>query len=342
MKKWIIGVLCVTLCIVLAVGTANFLVDPLMQYRLLPQLFSFAAYSYAYINPGVARNTDYDAVLVGTSLAENADMDVYENAFGCRMIRMIYPGGTTRNFALILDVAFRAHMPALVLWSVDDTLFLQDGSEFNHAMPEYLDDDSRLNDVSYLLNLSVFYNFTCKDVALSLAGRSDRPILRHDVWSEKQKFGKDAVLAAAKAEAEQSGQEDTADLPANAADNLQTHILPMLRAHPDTRFDFFFPPKCVTYWQTALQNGSFDAKFQAMRYVVQTLLGQENARVFFFADRMEWTTDYELYKDGVHFKQSVNNAMGEAIAQGESELTQDSFDAVLQSAEQALRNAAAP
>ena len=135
------------------------------QYRVPSEKLSFILTEYDYVNPGIARHADYDALLVGTSLAENADMDVYSDAFGCRMTKLIYPGGTTRNYCKILDVAYRSHSPRTVLWCVDeDSLFANGSAHLRHDLPEYLYDENRLNDIAYLLNLRIFYNFTFKSV----------------------------------------------------------------------------------------------------------------------------------------------------------------------------------
>ena len=329
MKKWLAAVLCATLCILLSCGAVNFAVDPLMQYRVPSDRLSYLTFDYDYVNPGLAENAAYDAVLVGTSLTENADMDVWGSAFGAYTVKLIYPGGTTRNFTKILDVAYRTHRPEYVFWAVDDSLFDRGGTELRHELPEYLYDTNPLNDVSYLLNLRIFYNYTLKSVVSSLRGKSNRPILRGNVWAVEDAFGKKAALKKHDVNAPQKPLQDETYYMDNVRENLDTQILPMLRAHPETQFLFFFPPKCITYWRNAQKDGVYDAKFYAMHQIAQTLLREENARVFFYADREEWTTDLSLYMDSIHFRPLVINALGEEMAQGVGELTADTADDVL-------------
>ena len=334
MKKWLIAVLCVVLCLVLGTGTVNFLTDPLMQYRPLHPALTFVAFDYDYINPGLAKNSEYEGVLVGTSLAENSDMDAFGDAFGMRMIKLIYPGGTARNNREILDVAFRSRELRTVIWSIDDTLYSSGSDALSHELPAYLYDDVLLNDVHYLLNLSILYNYTFKDIVNSMRGMSTPPLLRGDVWSGSDTFGKDAVMAVQTKNPQQKENAGETYYQAYVQDNLEHIVVPLLQAHPQTQFIFYFPPKCVTYWQNALREGVFDAKFYSMEYVADTLLQYDNARVFFFADRMEWTTDFNLYKDNIHFKQAVNNQMGADMAQGTGELTAETAGARIR----ALRN----
>lgn len=339
MKKWLIAVLCVVLCLLLATGAVNFLVDPLMQYRPLNPALTFVAYDYDYINPGLAKNSVYDGVLVGTSLAENTDMDRCETYFGMPMIKLIYPGGTSRNNREILDVAFRGRELKTVLWIIDDTLFFNESSELSHELPTYLYDDRPLNDVSYLLNLSVLYNYTFKDVLNSLKGMSTPPLLRGETWALSDKFGKEAVMAVQSKDPEQVPEKDETFYQACLTGNLEHNVFPLLEAHPDTQFYFFFPPKCITYWRNAQRSGVFEAKFYAMQYLVDALMQHDNARVYFFADRMEWSTDLSLWKDNIHFKPLVNDKMCEEMAQGVGELTAETAAARIRALHDTLKNA---
>ncbi|MBQ7541594.1 MAG: hypothetical protein IJT44_04815 [Clostridia bacterium] len=320
MKKWWIAVLCAALCLILGAGAVNFLIDPLMQYRPLHPALTFVAFDYDYINPGLAKNSEYDGVLVGTSLAENTDMDKCETFFGEKMIKLIYPGGTSRNNREILDVAFRTHTLKTVIWVMDDTLYFNESGDLSHELPMYLYDDFLPNDVNYLLNLSVLYNYSFKDVFNSLRGLSTPALLRGDIWGHSDAFGKDVVLRGLR-DSPQAEKRDVQYYQQHVRDNLEHNVLALLKAHPETEFYFCFPPKSIVYWYSAEHDGVIDAKFYSMEYVANVLLRQTNARVFFFADRMEWTTDLSLYKDSIHFKPEINDRMSQEMAQGSGELT---------------------
>lgn len=323
MKKWLVSVVCIATSLVLLTGILNFTVDPLMHYRKLSPNISYVAVDYDYFNPGLAKNGDYSGVLVGTSLAENTDMDKYEEYFGERMVKFIYPGGTPLNYKRILDVAFRYHDIDCVIWMVDESLFVNSSDSMPHELPGYLYDDHLLNDVKYLLNLSVFYNYTFKDVANSMTGRSNLPFCRGDVWGNSALYGKEAVL---KVEPE----EKVPDCPddyymKDLTTNLEDIILPMLKEKSNTEFIFVFPPKCVSYWYHAIRNNVFDAKFYALDSFIRSVFNYENARVFFFADNEEWTLDFSLFKDDIHFKPEINDLMGRDMSCGKNEITVDDY-----------------
>lgn len=329
MKKWLISVVCAAMSLILLIGVLNYAVDPLMHYRKLSEDLSYVAVDYDYFNPGLAKVGDYSGVLVGTSLAENTDMDKYEEYFGERMAKFIYPGGTPLNYKRILDVAFGYHEIDRVLWTVDESLFVNSSDALSHDLPEYLYDDNLPNDVKYLLNLSVFYNYTFKNVVNSLIGRSTPPYCRGDVWGHSATYGKEAVL---KVKSEEKRVPDCPDdlFIEDLDSNLNDIILPMLKEKADTEFIFVFPPKCVSYWYHALQNNVYDAKFYAIEHFIRAVLNFENARVFFFADNESWTLDFSMFKDDIHFRPEINDLMGLDISCGNNEMTADDYKSRLE------------
>jgi hypothetical protein len=196
-------------------------------------------------------------------------------------------------------------------------------------LPEYLYDNNPFNDISYLMNLSVLYNYSFKSVGMSLTGNTNRPILRGDTWSNRDKFGKEAVMKVQ--DKNQKKQKSKGELyyQENVVSNLEELIIPMVQSNPDTEFCFFFPPKCITYWSNAKMDGEFDAKFYSLEYVVSLLLTEPNVKVYYYQDNMEWVTDFSLYKDNIHFKQTVNNQMAEKMTDGDGELTKENYKTII-------------
>ncbi|MEP7157636.1 MAG: hypothetical protein ABI905_17770, partial [Betaproteobacteria bacterium] len=72
---FIIGTLAAVLVMLCAIALLNWRVDPFQQYRLAGKdHVRFLRVLQRYINPGVAKNADYDFVITGSSLMENYDL----------------------------------------------------------------------------------------------------------------------------------------------------------------------------------------------------------------------------------------------------------------------------
>ena len=67
-KKWSLTVVSVTLIIIILFGISTYCIDPLVQYGKGGDRFTYWMSSEMYTNPGIAKNYEYDAVIVGSWL----------------------------------------------------------------------------------------------------------------------------------------------------------------------------------------------------------------------------------------------------------------------------------
>lgn len=329
MKKWCISFICVVLCLVLAVGAINFVVDPVVQYRKINSKITYMSYDYDYINPGIAKNYDYDTALVGTSLVENSSLDDINNCFSCNSVKLIFPGGTTLNMKKILDVAFDSHNKIkTVLWGLDDTVFTTEYTQLAHSIPDYLYDNNKFNDLNYLLNIEILYNYTFKDLFNTFIGKKNVPVLTGDVNGNDAVYGKDVVLSFFKKSA--YAQTKDIDYYTETLDqNIENNIEPLLKQYSDTQFVFFVPYKCITYWANYMQWGLVDAKIYAYKHLFSKLLEYNNVKLFYFANDLKIAANYDNFKDNLHFKPYLNSQIFSDIAANKNQLTKSNYIDVL-------------
>ena len=163
-KKWFIILISLTLVVVIVFGGMTYFLDPLLQYGNERGPLTSRQYTEMYSNPGIAKNYDYNAVFVGSSMVENADVSELDDLFGCKTIKVPYSGASSFNHKHILDVCYDSgHKIDYVFWALDEYALTTDYMTPRYPLPEYLYDDDRTNDPSYLLNLDVFYFYTMKD-----------------------------------------------------------------------------------------------------------------------------------------------------------------------------------
>lgn len=80
-KKWIKILLILCVFGVGFVGGVNYLVDPFQQYRV-KTFYPIAFKNERYQNAGLAKNFNYDSLILGTSMTENFLIDKVENDLG--------------------------------------------------------------------------------------------------------------------------------------------------------------------------------------------------------------------------------------------------------------------
>lgn len=170
-KKWTI---CLLVAVVVTLGIfacIMYWLDPLLHYGSESGVTTYYQYSQMYSNPGIAKHYTYDAVMVGTSMIENTDADLCDELFECNMVCLPYSGGTTYNMKTILDVCFASgNEIKTVYWELDEFQLSGSATEPRYPLPEYLYRTDHREDLSYLLNLDIFYHYGMNNILGTLRG----------------------------------------------------------------------------------------------------------------------------------------------------------------------------
>lgn len=326
-KKWVVSLLSVALAAILIFGLTMLFFDPLLQYVKEPGSLTYRTYAEIYSNPGIAKNYDYNAVLVGSSMVENTDVSEIDKLFGCTTIKVPYSGGSSYNHKYILDVCFRSDKQIdRVFWSLDEYALTTEKSTPRYPLPNYLYDDNKINDLSYLLNLDIFYFYTLKDVFGTLTHQQQR-MMKDGSWAADESiYCKANALSSVPYPMQQQASKGSLYYNKNLTDNLNDNILPLVESHPETQFDFFMVPYSISYWYMQKQNGLLDAEIYDARTAAGELLKRDNVRLFFFQDVEEIITNLDNYKDYTHFKPEINSYMTKEMAKGSHLLTLENYN----------------
>lgn len=331
-KKWAIRLIILVLSTLLLFGSSMYMMDPLLHYgNEEHSLLSYYEYSEMYSNPGIAKYYDYDAVMVGTSMIENTNVDQCDELFECNMVRLPYSGGTTFNMRTILDLCFKCNSNIKwVYWELDEFQLFSSASEPRYPLPEYLYRTDHKEDLSYLLNIDIFYHYAIKDIIHTIQGDSQNAERRGISFTGD--FSKEAVLNDYE-RPEQSNKiidfydseyKDLVDA------NLQ-NLIELAEKHENTEFKVFFVPFSILYWDTELRNGRFDANVDALKYTVKKLLQYKNIKIYFYHCEKEIITDLNNYKDYSHYGEWINKKIVEFIAEEKNVMTESNYEEMLES-----------
>lgn len=326
-KKWSLTLLCLTLVIVVAFGALTYYLDPLLQYGADGGVLTYREYGEIYCNPGIAKNYEYNAVFLGSSMVENANVSELDSLFGCKTVKLPYSGGSSFNHKHILDVCYESgNKIDKVFWALDEYAFTTDKDTPRYPLPEYLYDDDKTNDLSYLLNLDIFYLYTIKDVYGTFRNRNEI-LMKDGSWCEDESvYNKANALASFSYPMPQKESLGKDYFSKNLNENLQYNVLPFVKEHPETEFHFYMVPYSISYWYMCKQNGKLEAEINIIRTVVGELLKYDNVKIYFFQDEKEIITNLDNYKDYTHFKPEINSYMSKKMAADENVLTLENYN----------------
>ena len=319
-KRWALFVLAALLAGLAACAALTYAVDPFEQYResaILP-LYDQESYN----NPGIAKNYDYDAVILGTSMVEMSNPSVIDACFGVRSVKLPMRGSHTAQMGWQLEHVFaakekRGETLRLAILAVD-AYSLMGPVDDDEEIIEYLWNDDPLDDVRYLLNrdvLLVKIPRMLKNIGKSTATKRDDMYKWTDVT-----FSAQSVYDTTPVSPQKEMTDPEYRLERSTA-NLTQHIVRHVQAHPETTFLIYMPPYSVGYWYLMTRGGLSEQQFRSRARVCELLLEYPNVQIYDFSSRVEWITDLDEYFDYSHHSSAVSDAVMRAMAAGENRVT---------------------
>ena len=130
--------------------------DPFFHYHAPSEGGKYIFDNEVYQNPGIARNFDYDSVIVGSSMTRPLSPSEFDEQYDCKSVQMPFSGGSVKNASINVEQAFH-HKGSLkyVFWGIDPYGIAMGVDETKIDLPTYIYDDNPLNDLAYLLNKEV-------------------------------------------------------------------------------------------------------------------------------------------------------------------------------------------
>ena len=317
-KKWILSIICTILICLAFVAALVVYVDPFFQYHAPLPEFPYLVDNQLSQNPGMARNMEYDSVILGSSMTVNFNTNWFSDLLDLNTVKLSYSGAYPKDQANIMQIIFGSgHQVDAVFLGVDVITYTGGVEETKYPIPSYLYDDNLLNDVQYLFNKDVLLNYILRPLADP--DKTDLATVYESWWTDEY-YNIQWVMH----NYEQPEMVE-AETPADAylesvGKNLEVNICPYIEQNPETVFYIFFPPYSILYWNDVMRENHLEATMAEYQYMADTLLAYDNVRVFFFPNQ-EWiVTDLNNYADYSHYHREINYYMTECFANGECEV----------------------
>ena len=333
-RRWTAGALCIAALLLAAAAAAVARIDPYFHYHAPIPAFYYVLDNERSQNDGIARHFTYDAVLTGTSMAQNFRTSQVDALFGTHCIKLPYAGATYKELDQGLRAAFSSGQPIRhVFRCLDYTSFIYDKDWMRDDLgtfPTYLYDRDPFNDVSYLLNKDVLLGRCLPMVKARFSGVAGGVTSFDDYsnWMAGKQFGAAAVLAGRESFAEPGAVTPLSEeARQTVTGNIEQNVMATVRAHPETQFWIFFPPYSAAWWGSLYEQGAVGRQIDAEEIVVDMLLSAENVRLFSFNCETQITTDLNNYNDAMHYGQAVSDLMIQCLQAGYGEITWENRDA---------------
>jgi hypothetical protein len=326
-KKWFIACIASLAVILLAAAAVMIIVDPYFHYHGPLSFLSYNLYEERYINDGISRNFTFDAMITGTSMAQNFKPSEMDELFGTNAVKETFSGAGYQELSENLERALERN-PDLktVLWVVDYNGFLRayDWAQYD-SYPTYLYDDNIWNDLSYLLNKSIFYHGVFSNLGKTLTHSPSTTMDEYSSW--ERDCGLEYIMLSYDRENVRQAENTTFGQAEydNVVKTIDSNIVQLVSQYPSVTFYIVYPPYSICYWDALVLKGTLSMQLQAEQTATELLLDCSNVRLYNFFDQYDVICNTDYYSDDGHYNAEVNSMMLHWIAADTGLVTKDNY-----------------
>ena len=326
MKKWLFifgGIVITGLGMVAALV---YTVDPFFQYHKPLKNFPYVVDHQVNMNPGLAKNMDYNSILLGSSMTVSFNTDWFYDYMGLKTQKLSYNGAYPKDQSNIMEIVFEAKKDKVkqVFLGIDELNYSSAPEQTKFEIPGYLYDKNPFNDIKYLLNKDVILDYILR-AAADPKDKSDWNMI-YKPWWQDEHYQKAIVLMYYEPGPEKEEEPQIKPYLERIEKNLETNILPYIEDHPETTFTCFYPPYSILYWNNVVRAKELKLVIEKYRTMTERLLEYENVEVFFFQNREEIICNLNNYADYTHYHGRICEYMVSAFAEGKHRVTKDNLE----------------
>jgi len=325
-NKWLITWAVTVLVIMLAWAALVIYIDPFFQYHKPLEGFPYIVDDQVDMNPGLARNLDYDSCILGSSMVVNFNTDWFSEKLGLNTVKLPYNGAYPKDQSNIMEIIFEAKQDGVsrVFLGIDEMNYSGGIDETKFPVTEHLYDKNLINDVKYIFNKDVLLDYCIKP----LFDRSDSTAwnMTYPFWWKDEHYQKALVLMFYEPAEVKTDKADATQFIDAIENNLAVNIIPYIDGHPETTFTIFYPPYSILYWNDAKNRNELEVVMEKYRYMTKRLLEYDNVELYFFQNDENIICNLNNYADYTHYSPAVCEYMVQCFADNERRVTIENYE----------------
>lgn len=336
-KKWNMFVIIGAIGILFCFASITIYIDPFFHYHKPVDNLEYILDEERYQNDGIVRHFEYNAIITGTSMTENFKTSECDAFFNVNSIKVPFSGGAYKEVNDNLERALEANnQVSLILRCLDYEFLVEDKDsvwdgidEQGYDYPEYLLNDNPFDDVEYLFNKEVFFNWTWETLDYTKSGQKTTSFDQYASWRDRTdfKYGKEAVInpelkGTVRAETQRELTQDEIQM---IYDNIRQNVTDLAMQYPEVDFYLYFSPYSILYWDDLDRNGMVNWHIDAEQRAIEQMLQCDNIKLFSFSDDFKMICNLDNYKDINHYGDWISTEILRRMSNNEGLLTKENY-----------------
>lgn len=320
-RKWIWTIICIIMVFLIVCSLLTYMVDPFFQYRIKDNQYLLHT---RFCAPGLIKNYDYDTIVIGSSMTQNFDMDLFRTELNCSPLHIGIGGMSDEDLAEYVLLANNTGKA--------DTYYLcMDLAEFRKQSEsrtvDYLMRDDLLSRMQYSICYESLFRYTPIDLALTAVTKLgyslpssyayNMTIDRLGYWGHAYTYGEETVISGRETGSNQVSEVDTTGLYQQMLEGIDGFFSQLNLGNGN--YIFFFPPYSALFWCDAQEAGYFEPYLDAKEYFVEKAVAS-GAIVYDFQGA-DLTVNLDYYRDTTHYSPVINDWMTKCFSQKENVIT---------------------
>lgn len=326
-KKWLAKCIGSILGAVVLMFALCFVFDPYFHFHKPFSFVRYRLYDERYTNDGISRHFDYDAIVTGTSMAQNFKTSEMDQLFGTRAVKETFSGAGYQELSQNLERALtRNQNLQTVIWTIDyNGLIREKDWDQYEGYPTYLYDDNPWNDTQYVFNKSVFYHGTLPDITKTILRQPSTSMDEYSSWDKPT--GLQYIMQSYERWEEKAPMQSglSTEEREMVTANIRENIVELADQYPDTTFYLFYTPYSICFWDFQNQEGLMMRQFEAEQIATEMLLECPNVKLYNFYDKYDIICNLDNYRDREHYSPEINSKILQWIQAGDGLVTQDNY-----------------
>lgn len=331
-KKWFKKCIACLSGMLLLIAVLVYIFDPYFHFHKPFSFVSYRLYDERYTNDGISRHFEFDAIVTGTSMAQNFKPSEVDALFGTSCVKETFSGAGYQELSDNLDRALQRNKQLkTVIWTMDYNALIRDKEWSDYEdYPTYLYDDNPWNDMSYIYNKSILYHGVLTNIVRTFLGHPSTTMDEYSAWDKPtgleyilQMYDRNNVQQDLPSElTEQEAQ--------MVYENVKENIVDLVNQYPDTTFYIFYTPYSICYWDSLKQMNTMVRQLQAEQIATELLLECSNVKLYNFYEQYDVITDVNNYRDKEHYAAWINSQILEWISEDVGLVTKENYQEKLE------------
>lgn len=304
------------------------IIDPYFHYHRPFSFLSYRLNEQRYINNGIIKHFNYNAIITGTSMTENFKKTQFDKLFRVNSVKIPFSGASYKEINDTIEVALKNKKNLkYILRGLDYNMINQEYTHMRYnSYPTYLYDNNIFNDYKYWWNKETLIKGVLKNLIYTLLKKESTSFDEYSSWNKVTDVGKKAILKKYKRPDKEDIEKALLEEDIRRINkNIEENILRLPKKYRHVNFIYFITPYSIIYWDELNQKGEIKKQIMLEKYMIEKILEVSNIELYSFFNNYEMIIDLDNYKDAGHYIGNVNNKMLIWIKDKKYRLTKENY-----------------